>query len=165
MQIPQLSYSYAPPAAVAGQLATTSTGKETSTGLAEAACSAGLFLVGGTATYQVKKPALSGDVTGKLRGVACYVAVKEPVGPVGGPYLPNFKAGDAVPVLKKGQVWVPVAAADVADDAIPYVIFSGDDAGKIRGTTDASAVQPTAGVKVIQGAAAGCLALVDLNLP
>lgn len=166
MNIPQTSYEYAPAAAVAGQLASTGFDVSTTSGIAETAIGAGAFVASGTANGQVKIPAASGDVTGKIRGVARYQVAKEPVGPIGGPFLPNFKIGDAVPVLRRGPIWVPVAEADVADDAVPYVIFSGDNAGSIRGTANADAVQPSNGaVRVLKGASAGGLALVELNLP
>lgn len=161
MDIPQIAYSYVPPAALQGQTGTIAP-STTATGVAEVALDCGLFLVGGSADQGVKLPTAAADVTNTLRGVSLYQDVKEPI-----KGLPRFKVGDAVPVLRKGQVWVPVVTADVATDQIPFVVHSGGDAGKIRGTAGAGpdGTIPAAGCRVIKGAVAGGLALVEINLP
>lgn len=165
MQIPQITYDVFPKAALAGQLADTAIGTMTESRVAEAELSAGRFVVSGTSSGQVKLPASGAEVTNKLRGVALYRGVKEARGPIGGPYDPQFGPMDSVPVGRTCRVWVPVVAADIADDAVPYIVFSGGDAGCIRGTSDAAAQAAPSGVKVAIGAAVGGVALVELNLP
>lgn len=158
LQIPQTSYTNEAPTGYAGQLADLSP-SHTDSMAADVALDCGLFVVLGAAYGRCKLPTATGQVTNNLQGISRYVAMAEPR--TAGA---RFKIGDMVPVGRKGRYLVPVVSATVADDAIPYIIHTGADAGTIRGTTDASATIAPSGVKVLRGAAAGGLALVEVNL-
>jgi hypothetical protein len=158
IQIPQTNYTNFPAAALAGQLADLMWGKHVDSMAADVDLDCGLFLVLGASYGRCKIPTATGQVTNNLQGVALYEAVKEP-------YLTTarFKARDMIPVLRRGRVWVPVVSVTVTDDVIPYIIHTGSDAGKIRGDNTNATAAPS-GVKVLRGAAAGGLALVEVNL-
>jgi hypothetical protein len=158
VQIPQTTYSDFPAQAVAGQIADLSP-THTISRLAEGPIGAGCFVAKGTSRDQTLLPAAGTDVSAHLDGVAIYTALKEPYTSTA-----QYKATDSVPVLRKGPIWVQVAVVAVTDDSVPYIYHTGSNAGKIRGTTDGSATVAPSGVKVIQGAAPGGLALVELNL-
>lgn len=159
LQIPQLSYANLPPVGYAGQLADLMWGAHRDSQATEVDLDAGLFVVLGASYGLCKLPTATGQVTNNLQGVALYEAIKEP-------YLTTarFKAKDMISVLRKGRVWVVVGAVAVTDDSIPYIVHTGADAGKVRGTTDAGATLAPSGVKVLQGAAAGGICKLEVNL-
>lgn len=161
IQIPQTSYDLYPAAGYAGQIADLGAFTEKVSGLAQVALDAGLFLVKGTASNQVKLPTATGEVTNNLKGVAVYQSLRMPTGGAN-----RYAIGDSLPVLRKGRIYVPVISVAVTDDMVPYIVHTGGDAGKIRGDNAASnATAAPSGVKVIIGAAAGGLAVVEINLP
>jgi hypothetical protein len=123
----------------------------------------GRLLVKGTATDQAKLPTASADVTNDALGFLALSPMMEPNAyPI--PTAVIWQDKDAVPVLGKGRIWVPVTGAAALDDGQVFVIHSGTDAGTIRGTADASATV-LGSAKVIRGASIGAVALVEINLP
>lgn len=169
MDIPQTSYTLRAGLAFPGQLGDIGSGsKDIESRAATEALDCGIFVVADTAgtaagdargSATCQKPTGAGDIaTAKLLGVSCYQAIKAPVA---GSAL-RFAAGDMVPVLKKGRIWVKVVAAAVTADSIPYINHT---TGEIRGTADASATAAPAGVKVLTPGDPGGVALVEVNLP
>lgn len=110
-------------------------------------------------------PAASGDVTGELG-----VALKDGSKPAPGAFTPTlggFSAGDPVPVMKTGRVWIATETG-LANGAAPFVRYAagagGTQKGAWRNDADtATAVQPTTGVHVYRAVAAAGLAVVELG--
>jgi hypothetical protein len=108
-------------------------------------------------------PTVIGDMAGKIG-----VAVKDPSLP--SPYtgfVGGYVAGDLVPVLQTGRVWVATETA-LTDQAVPFVRYAagsgGSQAGSYRNTTDTTtAAQPASGVHVYRGVAAAGLAVLELG--
>lgn len=162
MNIPQITYSKVPAVAFAGQLGDVGSGsKDIESRAAEEAFDCGIFVVAGASGSTCQKITAAGEVVShKLLGVAIYQAVVAPN--KGGSGL-RYVAGDMVPILKKGRVWVKVVEAAVTADSLPYIKHT---TGEIRGTADAGAtIVPASMVKVLIGADPGGVALVEVNLP
>ena len=75
---------------------------------------------------------------------------------------PAYAQYDEVAMLRRGRIWLTVID-DTASMVVPYVVYSGANAGLIQ-TASAGATQ-IEGIKVLVGALAGNLALVEVNLP
>lgn len=73
----------------------------------------------------------------------------------------EYKDGDAVNVVRQGQLWVPVTVAVTADDTA-YIIASGADAGKF---TNVSTNNIATGGKFRSSTTGAGLAKTDINLP
>lgn len=100
------------------------------------------------------------DSTGEVTGNDFGVAVHDVSGKAGG-----YKAGDTVPVLVRGRVWV-LTEQGLANGARPFVRFAGTGAkGAWRNDADtAAAVQPTH-VRTYRGVGAAGLAVLQLDYP
>ena len=119
--------------------------------------------VGGKA---VRLPRLATDITGgHVRGIAMddTSLVTRASAPLAG-----FSPGYAMPVLRKGRIWVEVEDyASVVDGAAVYVrhIAAGtEELGAIRTDADTSDADVLPGAKFL-GVAVGTLAMVELNIP
>jgi hypothetical protein len=160
----QTTYSLEPAVAVAGLIADTGFRDVQSRILEQAAGAApGRLMVKGTGQDQVKLPTAAGDVTNDAIGFLVWNTMMEPNGfPTPGAAVWQDK--DAVPVLGKGRIWVPVTGAATLDDGGVFVIHSGADAGTVRGTADASATV-LGSSKVLRSGLIGGVSLVEINLP
>lgn len=104
---------------------------------------------------QVKTPLTTGDFV----GVAMLQAKeKDSSGEI------KYNAGETVPVLNKGRIWVEVSAP-VAVGSSVYYHHSGDNAGKFTGTSDTTGSTTTAvpGAKFITAASDAGIAVLELN--
>lgn len=104
-------------------------------------------------------PDTSGEVTGK-GGVAVRDNVMRPTG-VG------YLAGDAVPVMTVGRIWVATEQA-IAAQASPFIRFAAGAGGSAKGAwrndaDTASAVQVAAGVHMYRGVGGAGFAVVELG--
>jgi hypothetical protein len=152
---PQTSVTYFPDIGLNGQLADTGH-HDITTGLADTSLDCGLAVVLGANGYQsIKLPGSSGDVTNTIKGWTLYRAMKEPNDP-------RYVIHDAVDVLRVGRIWI-IAQGDLVDEGPVYVVHSGANAGKVRGDNTGATLVSRA--KVIQGATAGNLAKISVNLP
>ena len=155
----QTSYNQFPATAILGMLADSSPAREVVTRLAEGDVNVGRVIVSGTAYPQAKEPDVTGDIAHhKLEGISLYDAAREP----GAPHYGNT---DPITTLRKGRVWVSPQGAVTANGPV-FVVHSGANAGRIRADADtAAATVATSFIRVLQGAAADGLALVEINLP
>lgn len=158
----QTTFLFEPPAAVAGMIADSgyrhieSDLLETAAGVAP-----GLGVCMGTAFGRCKIPAATGDVSAHFRGFACLPGIVEPR--AGDANI--WRQKDAVAIMRRGQIWVPVAIT-IGDDVPVYIVHSGADAGKIQPAAGAGPdATLAAGVRCLKGAAGGGIALVSINLP
>ena len=126
---------------------------------AEGAIGFGLAVIAGTdPAVQVKLPAAAGGV---FRGVSLQTHVAQTSAGVAA-----YADHDAVSVLRKGRVWVPVVTA-VAVDGHPYFVNTGDDAGKFSATDDGTTDSARAGggtAKYVTSTSGAGLALLELDL-
>lgn len=105
-----------------------------------------------------KALAASGDVANVI-GWSMFKPMMEPS-------VPRFLATNVADVVRKGRLWVLCQGATV-DLGPAFVIYSGASAGQLRGDASSggtAALQVTRAT-VLQGAAAGGLALLDINMP
>lgn len=156
---PQTSVQYFPDPGLNGQI--TDTGfHDITTGIGDTDLDVGLAVVlGANGTRSIKLPGASTDVQNTIKGWTCYTPMIEPRNP-------RFAQGDAVNVIRVGRVWV-VCQGTTVDEGPVYVIYSGANAGQVRGDAGSggnAAVQVTR-AKIIQGASAGNLAQLSVNLP
>ena len=98
-----------------------------------------------------------------FRGVASRTNVVESVG-IGYSVVEGYPAMEAVNVVHKGAIAVRVREAVTPLSAV-WIYHTGTYAGQFRATTDSNASQISAGVAWARSAAAGGLAVLDLNLP
>lgn len=157
MGAPQLSYDLAPAAAFAGMKADSGL-SDTVSRLADVALDAGLGVCKGTDTESVKLPTTEGNVTGSFGGIALYNASQMPR------TANRYAATDAVPVLKRGRVWVQTEAT-IADDAAIYCIYDATNRGKFRADADTNRAGLVPSAKCIKGVTGAGLALIEINLP
>ncbi|MDB4995195.1 MAG: hypothetical protein JWM74_2627 [Myxococcaceae bacterium] len=103
-------------------------------------------------------PDSSGEVTGSDGGVA--LATQNKATQAGG-----YAAGDIVPVMRAGRVWVP-AEELIAVGTQPFIRFT-TNAAKVQGgfaaTADTARAVQKPGVTVYRGVAAAGLMVVQLN--
>lgn len=78
----------------------------------------------------------------------------------------GYAAQSAVNVLRRGVLWVKVEEAVVAEDAVYVraVAAGAEVAGAFRKTADGTDTIALSGCKFLSSAAAGALALVDINI-
>lgn len=162
IEMPQLTVTQFPNPAIEGMIADTSaiSGNNTISRLAQGALHAGRGVCKGTLYEQVKLPALASDVTDHFQGFTTYNAMREPV--AAGPL---YKDTDAVGIFRRGPIWL-LAEGTVIDDG-PVYIVNGTGAGTpgmLRGDANSGAATVMPRAKVIKGATAGNLALVEINL-
>lgn len=104
-------------------------------------------------------PDSSAEVTASGGGVACASSVKA--------VDAGYKAGDIVPVMIQGRVWVTTEEG-IANNAIPFVRFTPNTGptrpagGFLNSADTAKAVQPT-NIKMYRGTATAGLAVVELG--
>lgn len=113
-------------------------------------------------------PRLAADITGgKVYGVAIADTSKETRSgvPIGG-----YSAGEAVPAIRKGRVWVEVE--DVGSVArggsvfIRHVATGSEELGAVRAVDDGTDTDPLPnGSASFTGQVSGSLAVIELNLP
>lgn len=158
-QAPQMRVDYFPNPGLAGQLADTGF-HDITTALAEApGFDIGLAIAQGAGGYGFGKiPGASGDIANVI-GWSLYKPMQEPAFPR---YQPTFAAD----ILRKGRIWVLCQGATV-DNGPAFVIYAGANAGMLRGDAGSggnAALQVTRAT-VRNGAAAGGLAILDVNMP
>lgn len=164
-QFPQTTFREVPDFGLQGQLAEPLNPYTTLSAILEAAVDSGLFLTLGAGGYgYADEVDAAGDVTtaGLLQGVGLYRAALEPA-------TPNFAVGESITILRRGYVWV-LCNGTVTDGGPVFIVFDNTTPTDIRGSIRADAGVGTiaaaapAGVRVKRGAAAGSVALVELNL-
>lgn len=101
--------------------------------------------------------------TNIFRGVSSRTNAFESQG-TGYTIVEGYPPREAVNVVRKGRVAVRVQEAVTPLSAV-WVYHTGTYQGTFRATTDANASQITAGASWYQGASAGGLAVLELNLP
>lgn len=161
IEIPQLTYRTEPLAAYPGQLADLSA-KQCDTGVCDVAMDCGRGLVYGSAYSHVKLPTSAGDITNHFQGFGLYQAIKEPVPSTAA----RFKIKDSINVLRKGRIWIP-CEGNTTDDTPCFVVHTNADAtkvGMVRADLDTNKAAQAPGCRIIRGANAGGLALVEVNL-
>lgn len=167
--VPQTTYNQFPGIAIDGMLAEAPISGGIDTYLTEDALVAGRFVcTGDTALVppspqSCQLPEVATDVSAGGQGFVIYTAAKMPVAGAG-----EYKAKDAVPVLRKGKIWI-FPEGDVVDDG-PVYIVNGSGAGtpgRLRGDANTAAATIVHGAVVRRGATAssGLPALVEINLP
>lgn len=130
----------------------------------------GLLVVIGAHDDSCKLPTASGDITSVLKplGVTRSNVARDPNFPSGGTAGYTYQIGDTVEIVKRGQVWVTVEeAVSPADDVYVRHTANGDNTqrGAFRTSSDSSNAALLAGARFLTTAAAGSVALLDLNLP
>lgn len=158
----QTAYPGSIPVALEGQIADNSNDDVTSK-VAHESITAGRF-VARQANGRVKLPAAATDVTsGAAEGFAVLDTAREGAYGTGG--SAPWVAGDVVPVLRKGRIYVVPETAFNEGEAV-HVRYAGvGNAGAVRNAAVASetAILPSA-VFRNSGSASG-LAIVEINLP
>jgi len=107
-----------------------------------------------------------GTCTDLVRGLAVHSHIANNVLPTAGSSSFTsvaYQANDAVSVLRKGQLWVEVADAVVADSAV-YLITAGANKGKLTDSSSSPNILVPSAVFRSTTTAAG-IAKVDINLP
>ncbi len=165
---PQVSVSQFPNVAIAGQ---TVGFPRIISKIADAATGVGIGVCTGASNGTTALPAASTDITAHFQGVVVQSTVKEPVGPIGGTLLAPYRAGEQLPILRQGAIWV-VAEDTLVDDGSVFCVFAVTDtrtigtfvASALAGTS--AALVPNAKVRIggVGTHAAPCLCLVDFNL-
>jgi hypothetical protein len=120
----------------------------------------GVFVTKGANQGEAVVPDASAEVTG-LAGLG--VVLRSHTQPQG----EGYAVGDPMAVIKKGRVWVPVENAVIAESAafVRFVAGAGEQLGAFRADADGTDAVALPGAKFASDAAAGELALLDLNLP
>jgi hypothetical protein len=156
----QTSYTQTMPTGMAGMKAE-AIDDQVESYAAEGAIGFGLAVIRGTDLLkQVKLPAAGGGV---FRGVSLqtHTIVQSSSG------VAQYADTDAVSVLRKGKVWVPVTGA-VTIDAPAFFdngsANAGADAGKFSATDDSSTDAVPTGLFRTSTSGAG-LAILEVNLP
>jgi len=156
---PQVSVEYFPDPGMNGQIVDIGP-RDILSALADTDLDIGLGVVlGANGPNSIKLPGQTSDVANLFMGFTRYNPMIEP-------RSPHYAATDTVGVLRVGRIWL-VCQGDVTDQGPLYVIHAGANAGKIRGDAGSggnAATQVTRG-RVIQGATAGNLCQVALNMP
>ncbi len=119
----------------------------------------GAFVTKGSGEGLAVLPDATGEVTG-LAGLG--VTVRSHTQPQDAGYADE----DVMPVMKKGRVWVPVEDAVVAESAafVRFVAGEGEALGAFRSDADGTDAVALPNAKFVTDAAAGELAMLDLNL-
>lgn len=108
----------------------------------------------------VKWVGATGDVTTTL-GVAG-LAMWDPTYPE-----PPFRVGSSLPVMRKGRFAIAAETALVSH-TVPFVRFApgagGTVLGSLRGDVDTASAVAAPYLTVVQGAAAGGISIVEINL-
>lgn len=157
-EIPQTTMTQFPAVALEGMVADMRSAVIVSK-LATVAIPVGRGVVKATAWDLCKLPALGTDITNLFQGVAILNSMREPG-------VPHYAINSAVSVLRRGAIWL-LAEGDVTDEG-PVFIVNGSGAGtpgKLRGDANTAAATQVTAAKVLKGATAGSLALVEFNLP
>lgn len=162
MTIPQTTYTLVPALARAGMMADGE--HHVDSLLADVAMAPGLAVVTGAAHGECKLPTAASDVSAHFRGVAIYSPMKMPVAGSANTYA----IADAVPVVRRGRVWVK-PEGDMVDDGPVYVVngSGAGTAGMFRGDANAGAATVLSRAVCMIGAtaASGLFALVEINVP
>lgn len=126
----------------------------------ESAVPFGVFVTKGSAEGTAVLPEAATDITG-LTGLG--VVLRSHTQPRG----EGYAAGDPLPVIKKGRVWVPVEDVVEAETEafVRFVADAGEQQGAFRSDSDGTDAVALPGAKFVTDALAGELALLDLNLP
>lgn len=159
-QAPQLRVDYFPNPGLNGTLVDASGFHDITTALVEApGFDLGLAIVLGAGGYGFGKiPGASGDIANVI-GFSLYKPMQEPA-------FPHWQPTNAADILRKGRIWILSQGATV-DNGPAFIIYSGANAGMLRGDAGSggnAALQFTRGT-VRQGAAAGGLSILEVNLP
>ena len=157
----QTTYDNVPPIAMVGMLADSSPARECVTRNCEdtAGLQPGLLVREGSRQPFCRAFAATGNIP-FLAGCTQYDASAAP----GAPHIPQYTP---TAILRKGRIWVsPEGVVTDNMDAV-YVVHSGANAGRIRAdaNTAAATLIPFGRVKVIIGAAADGLAMIEINIP
>jgi len=160
----QLTYPYPEPIGVHGQRIE-NWPSAIATGLASAAVvNVGVVVVFDTAAgrdpHSVRAPATTGEVTTTI-GVAG-ITLWDHTYPE-----PPYRVGASLPVMRKGRIAI-VSATALTAHTVPFVRFAvvgaGTLLGELRGDSDAGNAVAAPYLNVIVGAAAGGVAIVEINL-
>lgn len=160
-QVPQTTVTYFPNIGLNGQLADTGH-HDITTAVAESpGFDIGLAVAQGAGGYGYGRAlSASTDITnGLVIGWSLYKAMQEPA-------FPHWQPTFAADIVRKGRIYVYCQGATV-DNGPAFVIYSGANAGQLRGDAGAgpNAALQVPRVIVRQGAAAQGIALLDINLP
>ncbi|BBO74407.1 hypothetical protein DSCW_18240 [Desulfosarcina widdelii] len=119
----------------------------------------GVFVTKGSGEGLAVLPDATGEVTG-LVGLGVVVRSHTQ------PQDEGYADGDVMPVIKKGRVWVPVEDEVTAESAafVRFVAGAGEQLGAFRSDADGTDAVALPNAKFVTDAAAGELALLDLNL-
>lgn len=162
-EFPQTTMTQFCDPAVEGMIADLSAvaGYNTASYVAIVAMNWGRGVVLGAAHDEIKLPTSAADITDHFQGFTRYEAMRTPV--IGGN---AYAIKAAVPVLRRGPIWLLVEGAATVDDG-PVYIVNGSGAGtpgRLRGDANGGAATLVARAKVRQGAAPGALSKVEINL-
>lgn len=150
-------YDFTSAVAQAGQMVDTRT-RVVETFAAEGTIPFGRIVVEGTdPERQVKLISDAGD---NIAGVALFDHTRENALLTN---LAEYADGDAVGVVRRGQVWVEAAAAVTTCGVAAYAVATGSNAGKVTPTASGAAAIPT-GVLRSTGDA-GDLVKLEINMP
>lgn len=157
--MPQTSYSAAPGAANLPGMKRTDPNDLVGSGVVQTAAGvyAGRFVKRGTSpTDSIAVLAAAGDVV-KICGVTLLELTRLPA-------APTFARYDLASYLKKGLVYMTCVGA-IAQDAIPFIIYSGANAGLPSVDAAGGTAKQISGVRCIVGAADGAAGLFELDTP
>lgn len=164
-QFPQTTFREVPAFGLQGQNGMPNQPTTTFSAILETAADPGLFLTLGAGGYGFADVVdAAADVTsaGLLQGVGLYRPALEPADP-------NFAIGDSISIMRRGYVWV-LCNGTVTDSGPVYIVYDNSTPTNILGSIRADAGSGTiaavapAGVRVVRGASAAGVALVELNL-
>lgn len=119
-----------------------------------------VFVTKGANEGEARLPSASAEVTG-LAGLGVVLRSHTQ------PQNEGYAVGDPMAVIKKGRVWVPVENAVAAESAafVRFAVNTTEQTGAFRSDADTDKAVALPGAKFVSDAAAGALALLDLNLP
>ena len=124
----------------------------------------GVALCRGVADSECKLPSSSGDVA-KIIGVSVLSHTNEQAL---GTNISNYPMGKDIPLLRKGRMWVKVEESVTAGSPV-FVRFAsgagGSQLGAFRTSADTASAAQVMGAVFAGSAAAGGVAIVELNLP
>lgn len=125
-----------------------------------AAIAFGVFVTKGANEGEAVLPTATGQVTGP-EGLGVVLRSHTQ------PQDEGYAVSDPMPVIKKGRVWVPVEDAVTAESAafVRFAVNTTEQLGAFRSDADTDKAVALPGAKFVSDAAAGALALLDLNLP
>lgn len=115
----------------------------------------------GAGDDEVAAPAASGDVTATAVGVTARRLSRVSQA---GAADPSFPAGESLPVLRKGKIYVEVEDA-VTKGGACFVNFQNGNEGQFRSDAAAGDAVALPGAVYRTAAGAGELAVVEINLP